>query len=606
MRNRGFARPAVIIGLMIALLGALAGALLPSFAGVSATAQDEGSGLVDATSYESPQFGYTLGWDDAWSVRERDITSNEGGFDTITIRHDAGTVRVSGRADDYPAIEFLNDTVDLITSNADASEILSEELDGEIPFVEFTADRDHVIVEAHSLPEHGAVVVLTLRARESEFETALAAAREGVVLNDEPILQGGQGSSPAGTPAETPEAATPQASNEGIEGDTYTSPTYGYRLTWDANIWEAESRVGADGYNELRLESPSVSLAIWSGPFYNGDPAACLEGESDHFATDDPSVSDWEPAEDANGEPIGGETAVAAYGVFTLTYSDPETEDAEPVELVDYIECRSLVEGESVLVIFATTTPERYNDSIEDVLRISNAIELAGDDAATPASATDPAATPVTVTPDAVIPETPMPDTGTPAGTPEAITGLDGMTFTSPGFGFSITIPSTWSVADETIAEDEEILVLNNGTSVVTLQATSQYRGDLEGCVAYAQRQAAADPAYVDLAPDVTSTGAPLSGSNAEGAYANFTYTGSKSAKYAHFISCRAIVEGESYLILTQDVPYSDYPTQRQARRQIENAIVLPYAIGNEPGSAHIRGASFSAGSPAVVLGGRS
>jgi hypothetical protein len=559
MRDRGFTRPGVIIALIVAML--------PSLASGPVAAQGDSSGLVDGTSYESPQFGYTLSWDDSWAARQRDITSNQGGFDTITIRHDTGTLRVSGRADDEPAIDFLNDTVDLIARNADASAIVSENLEGEIPSIEFTADRDHLIVEAYSLPDSGAVVVLTLRAQESEFATSLAAARANIALNDEPILRDEDAPSaevpaPATPEADDlppPDAATPEASSEGIDGETYTSPTYGYSLIWDANIWEAESLVGEDGYNELRLASPSVTLSIWSGPYYEGDPASCLEGEAEYFEGSDPSVSDWQPAEDADGNPIAGETSNASYGVFTLSYTDPETEDAEPVELVDYMECRSLVEGESVLVIFATTTPERYNDAIEDVLRITNAIELAGEDGE---------------------PDAPTPDAGTPVAipgaSPEGLSGLAGSIFTSPSFGFSLDIPPVWSVDDEIIAEEYELLVLNNGTSLVTLQATDQYSGDLEGCVAFAYAQVADVPAFADLEPDVTSTGDPFEGSNAEGAYANFTYTGPDDEKYAHFISCRAIVEGESVLILTQDVPYDAYATQRQARRQIENAIVLP------------------------------
>lgn len=611
-------RPLFIASLTVALMFTLLSALLPVFGSLPVVAQGEGSGLIDGTSYESPQFGYTLTWDDAWSARERDVTSNDGGFDTITIRHDSGTVRVSGRADDYPAIDFLNDTVDLIAANADASETVRESLDGDVPSVEMTADRDHLIVEAHALPESGAVVVLTLRAREGVFATALAAARESITLDDEPVMQGGESGSPTvvadDTDDATPDTATPGATNEGIDGESYTSPTYGYRLTWDGNIWEAESRVGDDGYNELRLESPSATLAIWSGPFYEGDPAACLKGESGFFETEDPAITDWQPAEDADGEPIAGETANASYGVFNLTYSDPENEDAEPVELIDYIECRALVEGETVLVIFATTTPERYNDTIDDVLRITNAIDPAGDEGAsgdgTPAPATPaidvtpdasppatpagtPAASPAPATPAAAVPSTPVPATplatpvatplGTPGGTPAGppspvveVTGLDGSTFTSPGFGFSIEIPSTWSVDNEFIAREYEKLVLTNGTSVVTLQATREYSGDPEGCVAFAYEQIADLPAFTDLAPDVTGSGEPFEGSNSDAAYASYTYTGADDETYAHFVSCRAIAEGESYLILTQDVPYDAYATQRQARRQIEDAIVFP------------------------------
>ncbi|MDQ3539136.1 MAG: hypothetical protein M3440_00470, partial [Chloroflexota bacterium] len=388
MQSRHAGRGVIITVLLAVMLGTLPA--LAMTGSVTAAAQDDSSGLLDETTYESPQFGYTVSWDDTWWARQRDVSSNPGGFDVITIRNGDGTLRITGRADDDTAADVLQDTVDLITRNADTSEIITE-TEGDVPSVEFTADRDHVIVEAHTLSDNGAVVVVTLTARESAFADALAAAQSTVLLDDAPIFAGpadaidstpssadgttaeatvaGQDdastpavrataeataerqeapASPAASPAtvevaDPPATATPEVTGEataevgtpegatddpaadetqgeGIVDAVYTSPTYGFTVEWNDDVWEAEDRVGEDGFNELELLSATGSLYVWSGEFYDGDPAACLQGESDFYENDDPAVTRWAPAENADGEPITGETANASYGVFTLTY----------------------------------------------------------------------------------------------------------------------------------------------------------------------------------------------------------------------------------------------------------------------------------------------
>lgn len=634
-RLTGFA---VTMAIMLAIMPPLA-----MTGSVSAAAQDDSSGLLDETAYESPQFGYTVTWDDTWSARQRDASSNTGGFDVITIRNGGGTLRVTGRADDDPAADVLQDTVALITRNADTSEIITE-TDGDVPSVEFTADRDHVIVEAHTLSDNDAVVIVTLTARESRFADALAAARSTVLLDDAPVFAdpadasaatpaatedatveatpgvatveaaATPASSPVATPATvevaepsatpdetadadvtepaTPDIGTPEditedpaaddAQGESIVDAAYTSPTYGFSVAWNDDVWETEDRVGEDGFNELELISATGSLYIWAGEFYDGDPAACLEGESDFYENDDPAVTDWVPAENADGEPITGETASAAYGVFTLTYTDQEEEDAESVDLVDYIECRELVPGEAVIVILATSTPDQYNDHVDDVLTITNQIQLQGEDdaGATPEASRE--ASPESQTPEIDDPVTPEASpNATEEASPEAevtedaSTGLDGATFTSPSFGFSLEIPSGWTVEDEVIADGEERLVVTNGISTVTLDAIDAYADDLEGCVDYAREQLEDDPAFADLELDETADGDPFEGNNSDRAYANFRYTGADDLEFAHFIECQYIVEGESVLIISQDVPYDQYAAERQARRQIEDAITL-------------------------------
>jgi len=136
-------------------------------------------------------------------------------------------------------------------------------------------------------------------------------------------------------------------------------------------------------------------------------------------------------------------------------------------------------------------------------------------------------------------------------------------------------IPVAWTVEDETIADGDERLVLTNGVSTITLAATDAYADDLEGCVDYARDLIADDPAFAGLTLDRTADGEPFAGSNRDRAYANFTYTGAEGLEFAHFIECQYIVEDESVLILSQNVPYDQYATERQARRQIEDAISL-------------------------------
>ena len=57
---------------------------LAMIAPASVAAAQNDRGLIDATSYQSPQFGYAVTWSETWAVQDRDVITNPGGFDTIT------------------------------------------------------------------------------------------------------------------------------------------------------------------------------------------------------------------------------------------------------------------------------------------------------------------------------------------------------------------------------------------------------------------------------------------------------------------------------------------------------------------------------------------
>jgi hypothetical protein len=148
---------------------------------------------------------------------------------------------------------------------------------------------------------------------------------------------------------------------------------------------------------------------------------------------------------------------------------------------------------------------------------------------------------------------------------------IEGSVFTSPGFGFSLDIPATWSVEDEQLAEGNETLVLNNGTSTVTIWATAEFDGEtLPDCVLFA-----ADASDHDLTPELRADGSVFQGSDDLSAYAAYTYD-DDGTDSTWFVKCQWIDEGQSVLIIIQDVPTEDYASERRARRQIENLIELP------------------------------
>ncbi len=118
--------------------------------------------------------------------------------------------------------------------------------------------------------------------------------------------------------------------------------------------------------------------------------------------------------------------------------------------------------------------------------------------------------------------------------------------------------------------------MVSNGLSTISVQATDDYTGDLAGCIAFARDLLETDPAYADLRLDATASGEAFQGVDDARAFALFTYTGADGGKWAHFVNCQPIVAGESVLIVSQDVPYDDYTSERLARRQIQGAIEFP------------------------------
>lgn len=144
-------------------------------------------------------------------------------------------------------------------------------------------------------------------------------------------------------------AAAQEATPTGVSGDAYTSPTFGYRVTWDGAVWSVGDESSQNGYDSLQLTTKSSKLYLEGMYFYRGDPAACLDGERLRTA-DENKLADLTPAVDAGGQPAVGQAVGSAHGVYRLV---PTAGDGTTFDGFVYITCRTVLPGAAVLVITA-------------------------------------------------------------------------------------------------------------------------------------------------------------------------------------------------------------------------------------------------------------
>jgi hypothetical protein len=147
----------------------------------------------------------------------------------------------------------------------------------------------------------------------------------------------------------------------GVSGTSYTSPTYGFSLTWDP-AWTVVRATAEGGVDHLTLQSDSsiVSLTTLVGAVGgNGDAAQCLLAVGTGFIPQ--PNRDIALAAGADGRPLQGGDASRAYVIYTYL-AVPAL--GEPQASVAYLDCRPLVPGEVSLVIIQLTGIETYNADV--------------------------------------------------------------------------------------------------------------------------------------------------------------------------------------------------------------------------------------------------
>ena len=152
------------------------------------------------------------------------------------------------------------------------------------------------------------------------------------------------------TPASGDE--TPQAGNAGV----YTSPDYGYTLSFD-DTWSIVDQSEQSGTDVVRLNNGTSDVLIF-GQAYTGTAQDCVESDIKFFQDTTNGYTFDGTATDKDGKELSGE--LSAGGYYAVLWVTDKNGDAQTI----YVECRPIVEGESMMLIEQYTADADYNDQI--------------------------------------------------------------------------------------------------------------------------------------------------------------------------------------------------------------------------------------------------
>ena len=167
--------------------------------------------------------------------------------------------------------------------------------------------------------------------------------------------------------------ASPVPDDDADAGATgrYESQEFGYALRYD-DTWAVEDESVAEGFDYLRLGN-GVSTVDITGLATDLTPEECVDDEFRYYEETE-GYGDVQVALDVDDNELRGEDDGGFFGVFWFTFTPDE---GEPLEYTAYVECLSLVEGESLLKIVQFVPFDDYNDQIEARVALLGGLDLA-------------------------------------------------------------------------------------------------------------------------------------------------------------------------------------------------------------------------------------
>jgi hypothetical protein len=161
-----------------------------------------------------------------------------------------------------------------------------------------------------------------------------------------------------------------------IEGERWTSPTYGFSISWAGTEWQPDpagtlTAVGPERLDRIHLLNGVSSLYFEGATRYQGDLTACVAEEANLLAQET-GVSEIRPYRDEEGVQLIADGPNSSAAAFTLTLSIGDQE----VELVDYVECRTLIPGQAVLIITLVTEPPSFDQELAAAQTVIDTVVL--------------------------------------------------------------------------------------------------------------------------------------------------------------------------------------------------------------------------------------
>jgi hypothetical protein len=591
------ARPAGGCRLLRALGGLLIAAVLLTSGQTARADHATRDGLYSDTQYISVQFWYDFQWEEPWEADPDSVESVEGEYDRVVVSGpDAAVEVVLAYGDDPEAV--LEATIDARAEEVDNLEVVGwgeavDEFD-DLPVLTATltyevtdADGDEVqqveyvevgYLYANDGSGDSGTRTLSLVAPVDELEDTYEEIQDifvtysgfgGDFFAGEPAFEEDdddrdRGDDDADEDEDDDRDAAEDDEDErevdtGLDGDAYQSPTYGYTLEWDPDVWEATTADSEDEGDTLVLTSRRSNLYFWAGTGYYPDPNDCLEDMADFMSTDE-GVDDWEPLEDGDGEPVAGKRRGRAWAAFTLTYT---TEDGDEYENANYIECRTLDEGEATLVIIHITSQDAYEDEAEAVAEVLDTIELADDEDDRDSRGRNGSDR-----------DRDRDEDEDEDDRAEADAARE--TYVNPTWGYTVTWdPEVWMIFSGPTEDDGgDFLSLtmigsNDFFPMVAVAGFAGYDGDPEACLAGAVADADED----NENPLVSVDGGNLP-ATAPGVVAGL-YENTDLAFYFYY-ECRTLVPGEAVVVITFGASASDYDEALPAFEEILTDFQMP------------------------------
>lgn len=164
-----------------------------------------------------------------------------------------------------------------------------------------------------------------------------------------------------------------------VVGSEWTSPTYGFSVSWAGTDWQVDpagslTAVGPERLDRLHLINGVSSLYFEGATRYEGNLASCIAEEA-NILSQEPGVSDVRPYRDESGVELIADGPNSSVAAFTLTLDV----GGQELELVDYLECRTLIPGEAVVIVTLVTDPATFDRELALATEVIETIALSAD-----------------------------------------------------------------------------------------------------------------------------------------------------------------------------------------------------------------------------------
>jgi hypothetical protein len=189
------------------------------------------------------------------------------------------------------------------------------------------------------------------------------------------------------TPVSQPATPVSDDAATGLSGSSWQGPNFGVRVRWDPEVWSVEGEFIDEGYDALQIGTSISTVYLEAYDGFDGDAAACFAAAEQEIAERE-GVSEVVPLSD-RPLPVAEEVRGEA-GLFGVTATLP---DGNSYRGVEYVECRTVVPGQTVLEITWQAVTQAFNEDFAHVEELLAAIELPAE--SPPATPVAPGATPV-------------------------------------------------------------------------------------------------------------------------------------------------------------------------------------------------------------------